>query len=939
MSEAKNDNQRPPSRESEASRLLAQLRRSQITPPIDVNRTTYIKRLFYVLFGLAALAVVVYGYIYFRSPVPQVLNMMAAFWVGIGLTVIGYRFVVRDRLDAAGYMVVLAVVVSYVVIALSLSGIGGAVVVGGVLLVLLVGRILIPHRWPVWIGIAALLAGFLVVVELGAESLDRYPLSRSAELSFLLPGTALAAGLLLALEVLRRLSIGAIRNRLSVAFLGVVVAPLGLVVIVSAQLSLEAGQAQVTRQLESVAALKGEEITTWIGMLKIDLSNVLSDPESITQVQNLLSDSSLPASQLFAYDKLKEHFSQTVRRAERFDELFLLNTDGEVVLSTDPIQENKLFNTQPFFQVGRTGAYIQPPTYYQAQGQVSIVFSEPVYNQEGVVIGVMAGRADLKALNEIMVEQTGLGSTGETYLVGANKALLTESRFGFDRYPDWRQGDAGVYIDTEMVSRALEAKDRGTGIYRSYRGADVIGVYRWVSQFWVVLVAEQELSEALAPTSQMRDVNLLLTLGAAGVAILASLLVTRGIANPLGELVRTATRIAGGELDVTARVARQDEIGELAQAFNIMTARLHDLIDNLERRVEERTSDLEITAELGRMVTGMRDLDTLLPYAVNLIQQRTGHYHVQIFLLDEVNEYAVLRASTGEAGRRLLEAGHRLAAGSSSVIGQVVERDQPYIVHDTKDPTAMHRPNPLLPNTRSEMALPLAVGPRVIGVLDVQSLAPHVFDESSVRVFGLLADQLAIAIDNARLIQQSEVRLREIDALNRRLIGEVWRDYLRQRGVAAFGAVADGQRVTRDVLLTDPMVEVLEKTEVVVKPGEEVMTVAVPVAFRDVCVGVLEFDVEGEALNPETLELAQALADRLALNLENVRLFEQSQRLAQRERLVNEVSGRLTGKTDMRDLLQTAIRELGRALRLPETTIRLVDVGENGGAGQPSQEV
>ena len=350
------------------------------------------------------------------------------------------------------------------------------------------------------------------------------------------------------------------------------------------------------------------------------------------------------------------------------------------------------------------------------------------------------------------------------------------------------------------------------------------------------------------------------------------------------------------------------------------------LIGGLEERVAERTRELETMAELSRAVTGFRDVDRLLPYAVDLIQERTGFYHVQVFLLDAEGEYAVLRASTGETGKLLLAANHRLAVGSDSVIGQVTARRRPIIALDTEDAQFVHRPNPILPDTRSEMALPLQIEGRVIGALDVQSAQPNAFDENDVRVFQMLADQLAVAIDNANLLRESRARLREIDLLNRRMVGETWREHLRQRYDRVLGAEAEGEAVVQQADLSGPMAEALRTQQPVVRPVDGVQVVALPVVYRGTTLGAVEFEVEGDAVDAEVLAMAQALVDRLALSLDNVRLTERAQRLAYRERVVNTISGKLTGVTDVADILQTAVRELGQALRVPETTIQLITV-------------
>ncbi|NJL93979.1 MAG: GAF domain-containing protein, partial [Anaerolineae bacterium] len=187
--------------------------------------------------------------------------------------------------------------------------------------------------------------------------------------------------------------------------------------------------------------------------------------------------------------------------------------------------------------------------------------------------------------------------------------------------------------------------------------------------------------------------------------------------------------------------------------------------NQLTEGAERRARQLATSAEVSRAANSILRLDELLPKVVDLIKASFDYDHVQIFLVDDANERAVLRASTGEVGQQLLRIRHNLAIGSMSVIGQVTENAVPSIALDTADARVVHKPNPYLPNTRSEMAVPLISRGRVVGALDVQSNQPGAFTQDDVQILTVLADQLAVAIENASLFEESEANLAETSIL------------------------------------------------------------------------------------------------------------------------------------------------------------------------------
>jgi GAF domain-containing protein len=297
-----------------------------------------------------------------------------------------------------------------------------------------------------------------------------------------------------------------------------------------------------------------------------------------------------------------------------------------------------------------------------------------------------------------------------------------------------------------------------------------------------------------------------------------------------------------------------------------------------------------------------------------------------VFLVDEEQKQANLFASTGTAGRQLLLRRHFLPVGSQSVIGQVTERAEPVIASDT-DASLVHRRNELLPDTRSEMALPMRIGDQVIGALDVQSVAPNAFDADDVAVFQIMADQLAIALENARLYADLERARDSIIAIERRATGEAWRAYGHERVQSA----PLGYRLQEESLEPhneqppSAMGEALRSGRLItMKSGDSDISLAVPIKVRGEVIGAFGFGGEDlHSLSEEDIALLETVADRVGLALENLRLVEQTARRAEHEQIINEITAKIVGSTDVSHILQTTVKELGRVLRAPQTSVQL----------------
>lgn len=332
--------------------------------------------------------------------------------------------------------------------------------------------------------------------------------------------------------------------------------------------------------------------------------------------------------------------------------------------------------------------------------------------------------------------------------------------------------------------------------------------------------------------------------------------------------------------------------------------------------LDVQTRQLQAAVGVARAIAGERDLDRLLDGAAQLLCDTFGYHHVQVFLVDEEQGYAVLQHSTGAVGRQLLASGHRLPVGSLNIIGQVTATGRPVIARDTdRDP--LHQRNELLPGIRSEMALPLTVGGRLIGALDLQSMERDAFDEDAIPILQALADQLAVAVENARLFEQAETSLREIRELGRDMARRSWSDFLAGlRGHnlrQTYGPEPEALQVQR-TRITE---RVLNSGAVIISAGQDGQPafLAAPIVVRSEVIGVLGVESDGSReWTQADLQLLQSIAERIALAAENVRLYIQARRVAERERILNQIAQEVQEAGSVDQVLQAALAELSRAL-------------------------
>jgi methyl-accepting chemotaxis protein len=406
--------------------------------------------------------------------------------------------------------------------------------------------------------------------------------------------------------------------------------------------------------------------------------------------------------------------------------------------------------------------------YAPSGGRPAAFFGIPVLNENNEIVLIVAAQASQDQLNAIMAETTGLGKTGETYIIGEDKLRRTETRFLADLGVDTTILNERYKVETIASTSVLEGKT-GQDTFIDARGIPVLGIWSPVvinvqdatdpkEQIWGV-IAKLDESEALAPVNRLAGtLGLIIGLAVLGIGALAVSLGARfatRFVNPIISLTNTASQVAAGNMNLSAEVNSEDEIGTLSNAFNTMTSQLRDLIGSLEGRVAARTKDLATVAEVGTATASILDTNRLLNEVVELTKERFNLYHSHIYLLDEKGENLVLTAGAGEPGRIMAAEKRSIPVSrEQSLVARAARERKGVTVNDvTQAPDFL--PNPLLPNTRSELAVPMIVGANLIGVFDIQSDQVGRFAESDVNIQTTLASQIATSIQNARSFERS----------------------------------------------------------------------------------------------------------------------------------------------------------------------------------------
>ncbi len=669
----------------------------------------------------------------------------------------------------------------------------------------------------------------------------------------------------------------------------------------------------------------------------------------------------------------------------------LLDTQGKVVYDINPAEIGQdEANTTSFSNAQLGGQYISNIEFSETDGKPYLYYSSPVFDENRVLLGVIRVKYDADIFQSILKENTNIIGPN-TYPILVDENLM---RLGDTRNPQYQYKFLATPSDTKAallkstrripqnadfatstnlvdLSTALSANSMQSFLTTSFdpgsstnTDQEFVAVTQLKNKPWLVLYIQPASSLSDLAATQEKSTTLITVLLTGLVALLTTLFAS-AFTQPISKLTETAQKISQGDLTVTAETSN-DEIGMLANAFNFMTGRLRKFIADLENQVSLRTSELanrndaliirdrqiQTIAEVARTIATSQDVETLLDQVSELISSRFNFYHTGIFLIDENREFAVLRASNSEGGKRMLARRHMLRIGQAGMVGNVCESGKARIATDVGNDAVFFN-NPDLPRTRSEMAIPLLGGGQIIGALDVQSIQPNAFTQDNVELFTTLADQIAIAILNSQALEETQRALVEAQLVHRQYLQQEWNRELSEKEHHAYEFTPQGL-VIRDRVESEDISSVFSTGEMVLRNSDqnhldqEPAVLGMPIKLRGETIGIIHLQDESDTAREwtnEDIQIVQTIADQVAQAIENARLFQQTVSRADRERKVIEISSKIRSTNDPEIMLKIAVEELQLALHASKTQVILnqnfekpdIDKGPSNGSGFPGR--
>jgi signal transduction histidine kinase len=554
---------------------------------------------------------------------------------------------------------------------------------------------------------------------------------------------------------------GGLGKTLLTAFLILSIGPLSVISAYIALRERRATQREVTNQLSSVAAMAEARVHQWTDQHTAHLhalATLYATSEEFPDLPSALEGEGSP---------LRQQLLSIQAHDPAFERLAVVGEDGRIIVCTDREIEGKTpggsFRPPPGSSLNIEPAVLDPTS------SADLIVAQEVSAPPGDVTGWLVGWLDMDDLAQFLgtVEKPGRSST--IYLVDGEGFALPQ----------------GERVNSPGVETALDGRDVA-GLYTNYAGTPVIGVYRWMPELGLALVAEQAQEEAFASTDTVTATVIGATLVVALVTAIIAAVVTRQITRPIVRLTEFALHIAEGNLEQQVPITSRDEIGILTYVFNRMAADLKALYDDLEKKVAQRTAllqkanyqiqrraiQLAATVEVSQAATSILDPDQLLQEVVQLVHDRFAYSYVGVYQLEE--ERILLQKSTGGGEKIRALKGEPLSLGDPCALSEAARTCEPAIVTWNAEEAEARFSSSYI---RAEAALPLKMGGRVIGVLDILSTdSGQDFDEDTISVLQNVANQITIALQNAQAYAQARKtaeRLHELDTFRSQFLANM----------------------------------------------------------------------------------------------------------------------------------------------------------------------
>lgn len=597
------------------------------------------------------------------------------------------------------------------------------------------------------------------------------------------------------------------------------------------------------------------------------------------------------------------------------------------------------------------GVGVWSPVYIDATGRGFVTTaSAPVFDEQARLIGVLGIDITLSELTSV-IEGTQILQSGYSFLIDETGQAIALPAQGFQDIFNRAQGDEDIgsnLTETESefspILEEMVSGESGFGTINSEGGQELFVAYAPLEGTGWSLASVVQAEEILGDVGQLqsefqeRSRSLILTrilplavITFVVVALIAYFALDR-LVSPLQKMATAAQSVGEGQWDTELPTDRKDEIGTLAIALDQMTQQVRNSISGLEVRVAERAQDLErqsrqmqTTSEIARISSELPTTEELTAQAVELIQFGFGFYQVSIFILDETGQWAVLSASTGDAGRRMLARRHRLAVGSASFVGWASAHLESRVSPDVeKDP--FHLKNPLLPETQSEAAVPMLLGERVIGVIDVQSTEPDVFGPTDIQALQAIAAEMAIAIDNSRLLRNTQAELLRSEADYRSRTQSSWANLYQsdKDSVIHLGVVDEADP---DLTRLPAVVNAQRTGEATLTEGGRVIVVPIVVRGEAVATIAARKPIAGETWRDDEIPMLEAVAGQTGLALETARQYTEEQRRVAELEVLNRVSQAVSQMLQLKSLYRVVHAQINQVLG--ETDLMVVLFNED----------